>query len=233
MPKPRKSEIIRCSHFAWRLIKRQGIWYADGRSNTPSAGRHSLGSNNRNEALRLLPELDRVRAEQLGLARPSQPSIDLARPLSIEGGRELYEQHISRPRVTGGVRTSTQKRYRTVFDKFARFAGARSIVVWNTVTASVLTGYASDLQNQGYAHKSIVNELTTLKQAIKWMIEQGHLEGMEPVKLKLRKAESESAYCYRPEEIRVMIELCRADETLNWLGNGSLGLPAQDYGSPN
>jgi integrase len=219
MPKPRKSEIIRCSYFAWRLINRQGVWYADGRSNTPSAGRHSLGSSDRNEALRLLPQLDRVRAEQLGLAQPSPPSIDLAQPLSIHGGRKLYEEHISRPRVTGGVRTSTQKRYRTVFDKFARFTGARGIGVWNTVTAAVLTGYASDLQTQGYAHKSIVNELTTLKQAIKWMIEQGHLGGMEPVKLKLRKAESESAYCYRPAEIRAMIEYSRADETLDWLGN--------------
>jgi site-specific recombinase XerD len=169
--------------------------------------------------LRLLPQLDRVRAEQLGLIQPSQPSADLGQPLSIDDGRKLYEQHISRPRVTGGVRKSTQKRYRTVFDKFAQFASAHGVGAWNSVTATVLTEYAADLQNNTYAHKSIVNELTTLKQAVKWMIEQGHIKGVAPINLKLRKAESESAYCYRPAEIRAMIEYCRANTALIWLGN--------------
>lgn len=187
-------------------------------------GRHSLGTGERNEALRLLPQLDRVRAEHLGLAQPSRPSGDLEPPLSINDGRKLYEQYISRPRVTGGVRASTRKRYRTVFDKFTRFASARGVEVWKSVTATVLTGYAAELENKGYAHKSIVNELTTLKQAVKWMIDQGHIKGMDPIKLKLRKAETEAAYCYRPEEIRALIEYCAADDTLGWLGRVIIAL---------
>ena len=191
MPKPRKYESVRCLRFTWRLVSRGGKWYADGRSNTPSAGRHSLGTADKQEALRLLPELDRVRAEDLGLILRSIVPKDQACPLTLEDGRKLYEQHIARPHVT----------------------------VWNVVTANLLVNYADHLQREGYAHKTLVNELTTLKQAVKWMIEQEHLRGMEPIKLKLRKAESEPAYCYRGVEIQAMVQHCRASEALLWLAD--------------
>ena len=219
MPKPRKYESVRCLRFTWRLVSRGGKWYADGRSNTPSAGRHSLGTADKQEALRLLPELDRVRAEDLGLILRSIVPKDQACPLTLEDGRKLYERHIARPRVTGGVRRSTQKRYRTVFDKFLKFAASRGVTVWNVVTANLLVDYAGHLQREGYAHKTLINELTTLKQAVKWMIEQEHLNGMEPIKLRLRKAESEPAYCYRGVEIQAMVRHCRASEALRWLAD--------------
>jgi integrase len=98
------------------------------------------------------------------------------------------------------------------------------VTVWNGVTAELLTAYAADLEDKGYAHKSLVNELTTLKQAIKWMIQAGHLVGCKPIELKLLKAESERAYCYRPVEIRAMIELCRASALLCWLADVIVGL---------
>ena len=75
------------------------------------------------------------------------------------------------------------------------------------------------MEKKGYSHKSLVNELTTLKQAVKWLIQQGHLKGMQPIELKLRKAESQPAYCYRPAEVKAMVEHCRAVEELGWLGN--------------
>lgn len=219
MPKPRKYEIVRCTHFSWRVVDRDGTWHADGRSNTPNAGRHSLGTKDRSEALRLLSDLDRVRAEDLGLV-PRSPTSDKAiRPLPLAEGRKLYETHIARPRVTGGVRKSTQKRYRTVFDKFIEFATNCNVTTWNRVTADVLTEYAAHLEGKGYAHKSLSNELTTLKQSVKWLIEEGHLTGMEPIKLKVRKAESQRAYCYRSAEVRAMIEHCRTMPKLKWLGD--------------
>lgn len=219
MPKPRKYEQVRCPYFTWRLVNRGNKWYADGRSNTPNAGRHSLGTSDKEEAIRLLPELDRVRAEDLGLKPRSTESVTQLRTLPLAEGRKLYEKHIARPRVAGGVRASTRKRYRTVFDKFAVFATSRGIGVWNVVNADVLTAYAGHLEELGYAHKSLINELTVLKQAIKWMIEAGHLQNMKPIKLKLRKAESQPAYCYRPEEIKAMVELCRANAELTWLAD--------------
>ena len=162
----------------------------------PYAGRHSLGTKDKQEALQLLPELDRVRAEDLGLAPRSAESNNRGRPLPLADGRKLYEQHIARPRVTGGVRQSTKRSYRSVFDKFIPFATRRGVTVWNGVTASLLNRYAEHLEGKGYAHKTLVNELTTLKQAVKWMIQAGHLKGTKPIELKLRKAESQPAYCY-------------------------------------
>ena len=56
------------------------------------------------------------------------------------------------------------------------------------------------------------------------MIHAGHLPGKKPIDLKLRKAECESAYCYRPEEIAAMMELCRNTPGLEWLGDIIIGL---------
>lgn len=139
-------------------------------------------------------------------------------------GRKLYEAHLARPRVTGGVRKSTRKRYRTTFDKFLEFCSSIAVTTWNGVTAEVLTAYASHLDEAGYAAKSQLNELTTLKQAVKWLASAKHLTGVEPFVLKLHKAQSEPAYCYHREEIAAMIEHCRATAGLNWLGDVVVGL---------
>jgi hypothetical protein len=103
MPKRRKYEIIHCPYFKWRLISRQGVWYADGRSNVPNPGRHSLGTRDKKLALDYLPELDRSRAVDLGLTPPPSGIEAPVRPLPLEEGRRLYEQFVKRPRVTGGV----------------------------------------------------------------------------------------------------------------------------------
>ncbi len=211
--------MIHCAHFAWRLTSRSGKWYADGRSNTPSAGRHSLGTDNKSEALKLLPELDRVRAEDLGLIPRSITINSQGIPLPLLDGRRLYETHSSRPQVTGGIRESTQGRYRSIFDKFLLFASDQGVAAWNTVTADLLTQYASNLERRGYAQKTIADELTTVKQAVKWLIQAGHLQGMKPIVLKVQKAECERAYCYRPAEVAAMVQHCQSGDGPAWLGN--------------
>lgn len=95
--------------------------------------------------------------------------------LVLPEGRRLYEQHIGRSRIAGGVKASTRKRYRTVFDKFSEFAGKHGIVFFDQVDANVLCRYAAYLENLGYAQKTLLNELTTLKVCIRWLIEAGHL----------------------------------------------------------
>jgi integrase len=224
MPKPRKYEQVRCSYFTWRLVNRNGKWYADGRSNSPNAGRHSLGTSDREEALRLLPELDRVRAEDLGLIPRSAERVGHVQSLSLTEGRKLYEKHIARSPTTGGVRKSTQKRYRTVFDKFIPFATSRGVTVWNGVTADLLNDYAEHLEGKEYARKTVVNELTTLKQAVKWLITKGHLRGVQPIDLKIQKAECEPAYCYRPQEVKAMIRQCGNNNGLRWVADVIIAL---------
>ena len=174
--------------------------------------------------MRLLPQLDRVRAEDLGLVPRSEPSNTHIQTLNLDDGRAIYERHITRPRVTGGVRRSTQKRYRPVFDKFIPFAASKRVTVWNGVTADLLNQYAQHLEKDGYAHKTLVNELTTLKQAVKWLIESGNLKGMQPIELKLRKAESVPAYCCRVTEVTATVAHCSANAEIHWLGNTMIAL---------
>lgn len=118
MPKPRKNEVIECVHYRWRLYRRRGIYYADGRSTASQLGRHSLQTQDHDEAKRLLGALDQLMAEEFGLCVRRQPSEDDIEPLTIAEGRRLYEEHISRPKVTGGVEKSTIRKYRSAFDKF-------------------------------------------------------------------------------------------------------------------
>lgn len=228
MPKPRIRELVRCRHFAWRLGKRDGVWQADGRSNKQNAGRHSIGTHDRKEALELLHRLDAVVAADLGLA-PRLPEA-VTRRLSLEEGRQLYEAHSKRPVALRGTQASTQKRYRTVFDKFIEFADGIHIRSWNEVTQDTLTDYATHPTDNDYAPKTIRNELVTLAQTIKYLIKKKQLVGVEPFQMEYQDCESERAYCYRTEEIAAMVQHCRAQEALCWLAGVIIALACT---SPN
>lgn len=222
MPKKPKYELIRCTHFAWRISRRKGVWYADGRTNTTDAGRHSLGTRDKSEAMQLLVELDIGCAVRLGLIDPPTTvplATEVAIELPLDEGRRLYEEHIGRPRITKGVKESTKKRYRTVFDKFIAFSKQSGILSWNQVDATVLSRYAADLEKKGYLQKTLLNELVTLKQAIRWLIKAKHLKGCEPIDLPLGKVESQRAYCYRAAEVQAMVDHCRENPSLAWLCN--------------
>ena len=138
MPRPAKKQRIQCEHYTWLLGKRGDVYIADGRANRPNLGRHSLASRDRADADRLLRKLDRHMAVRNGLidADEREPSAGEVLPLAM--GRQLYEDHVSRPRVTGGTRKSSQKRYRAVLDKFFEFLTERGVTEWSRVTPQVL-----------------------------------------------------------------------------------------------
>ncbi len=233
MPKPGKYEQIQCNYFIWRLSRRGGVRYADGRSNRVAVGRHSLGTRDKDEALCRLRALDQDRAVKFGLVkRDITPAMECT-PLILQDGAKLYTSHISRPEELGGAGANTQKRYRTVFDKFIAFATASNIRTWNEVDEDVLTRYAIHLKAVGYirgakkkryCHKTLLNELTTLKQAIKWMSDKGHLRNKDPINLPLRKAESERPYCWKVEEVAAIVDFCRQNKVYDWLADVCVGL---------
>jgi len=220
MPRPRKNDVVHCSHFVWRLFLRDGVWYADGRSNQANAGKHSLGTKDRAAAIKSLPLLDRRRAEELGMISRVEVVAEQARSsatVSITEGRKRFESYANRPRVTGGVAPSTAKRYRNSLDKFEVFASQRQVATWDEVTAQTLIDYSSDMTANDYAYKTQRNELTLLKQVVRLLIRSGHLVGKEPIQLQLRKAESIPAYCWRAEEVTAMYEHCAGRPELAWL----------------
>ena len=149
MPKKEPEKIIvDCAYFQWRLRQRQGVWYADGRSNKRNLGRNSLGTRDYSEARKNLKELDLVKAQELGLAETPRIARIESTPLPLDQGWQLYREHYFRPRATGGIRKSSQKRYRAVFNKFIRFAKSKGIASWNRIDSKVVNEYVQDLEDQ-------------------------------------------------------------------------------------
>lgn len=205
-----------CQFFDWPIYQRKnGVWYADGRSNGAVLKRTSLGTKDRDEAIANLHRLDRVQAENLGLV-PRSKSDPGKKRLTLIAGRKLFDEHNERPVLVGGTKPSTRKRYRAILDKFLQFAPTIRISEWNQVTERTLSEYARHLDDLGYARKTIYGELNLLKTAFKWLCNEGHID-RKRLKLKLRKAECERAYCYTSEEVSAMLKHCAETETLGWL----------------
>lgn len=91
MPKPRKNQIIHCTFFTWKLYRRNGVWYADGRNQAQDLGRHTLDTCDQSEARQALSELDRRKAEDLGLAPRMTVKNAAVNPLSLNKGSRRRE----------------------------------------------------------------------------------------------------------------------------------------------
>lgn len=213
----RKQHKIQSQYFTWNLYRRGGLFYADGRSNHPPLGRYSLGTADHATALENLRELDLTQAIRLGRAQPSG-SLDGKVELALQDGRRLFESYVSRPEIVGGGRTSTRKRYRAVFDKFLSFASTRGVTAWNQITRSVLVEYIQVLERDDYAYASIYLEATVVKQAVKWLIEAGHLPESCRIRLKLNRDHDTTTYCWTETEVRAMLDHCGAHSDLRPLG---------------
>ena len=216
MPAKRKKERVVGQHFVWLLGQRDGVYYADGRSNRANAGRHSLGTRDYKEAIAAVQKLDVTQAVALNLADPAILNVGHDQ-VSLAEGRQLYEEHVRRPRVVGGARPTSSKRYRAVLDKFLPFARKSGVSAWNQVGKKLLEQYAAFLQKEGYAYATQYLELTTLKQIVKFLIEIKRLPASQAIYLPMSKAQGTTTYCWRKEEIQAMLALCQATLELAWI----------------
>jgi len=223
MPKKRLADFITAKFYKWRVKRRGRVFVADGRSNTPSLGRHSLDTDDYNTALESLKKLDLLCAIKQGKALPQEATVP-AKTLTLAEGYALYKDHVARPKIVGGAKPTTSKRYRAVFDKFVEFATSEGLQFWNEVTRKVLEAYAAHLDDEGYAYATEYLELTTLKQAMKWFVESDLLPAQCLIKLPVSKPHGTTTYCYRVEEFVAMVELCKANPELAWLHDVIVGL---------
>ncbi len=165
-----------------------------------------------------MKSLDRVKAVENGLADKAI-LVDLESSLlTLEDGRSLYETYIQRPRVVGGAKPVSAKRYRAVFDKFETFARQEGFRTWNEVNHTVLEKYAAYLDDDGYAYATEYLELTTIKQVVKWLISEGKLPGSHAIRLPLRKPQGTTTYSWTPAEVHAMVSHCFANKELHYLG---------------
>lgn len=223
---PRRPIKIRISgsYFTWLLGRRGKVWQADGRSNQPSVGRHSLATEDYEEAKQLLQKLDMAMAVKHGLSDPPALEPDRHDQLLLEVGRRAYMDFVGRPRVAGGIRPSSLKRYRAVFDKFLAFAQRKGLQTWNRVTAEFLISYASHLDGRGYGYRTQYLEITTLKQAVIWFVKRRLLPAGCRIELPLAKADGTDTYCWKVEEVRAMLQHCYGRPDLGWLADIVLAL---------
>jgi integrase len=211
-------ERIQCRWFVWLVYLRNGIYYADGRGNRPPLGRHSLGSNDRTEAHESLRKLDLKMAVRHGKA-PAGEVLDTPVGLQLDEGRTLYLEYASRPPVIGGTRKRTQGCYRRVLNQFQAFAAEKKIETWNRVDRPLLEKYARFLVDHPYASASIRLALTVVKQTMKWLVVEGHLPPSCLVHMKLSRNYESRAYCWSKVEVRAMLDHCRDNPDLRWLGD--------------
>jgi integrase len=217
MPKPRASEEIRMPFFVWRVGQRNKVFTADGRSNSPPVGRHSLGTRNRTEALELLRQLDARMAVEHGLAERMILDASLQAGLSLTEGVKLYQAHVCRPQIAGGASDRTWKRYRAVFDKFLLFCERRGISTWNAITRTTVLSYGAHLSHEKYSAATQYLEMIVLKQVNKLLCEEEHLPQSCHIRLRLTKPENDEVYCWRPLEVAAMLVHCQQHTELRWL----------------
>jgi integrase len=208
---------IRCEYFAWRLFQRDGVFYADGRSNRPSTGKHSLNTRNRQEALSRLRELDLRKAAEIGRVKATSnpPTADL----SISEGWSRFFAHCERPDVLGGVSAGTKKRYRAVRDKHMDFCAKEGIQHWAQVDQGHLERYGTNLKRKKYADRSLYLELVLLKSVIKWLIGKRLISESCRFSLSLRKPQGSDTYCYSRQQVSALVDHCRRNPELQWLGD--------------
>ncbi|MBL8829990.1 MAG: hypothetical protein JNM18_23630 [Planctomycetaceae bacterium] len=85
MPKPSKNPLVRCKHFSWRISRRDDTWYADGRTNPINVGRHSLGTRDKTEAMKLLHQLDQAQALKSGIIKSTDIKRDPGPGVTVIG----------------------------------------------------------------------------------------------------------------------------------------------------
>ena len=214
-----KGKLVECEYSTWRLWLRRSIWYADGCGNKPNPGRHSLDTADHDEALLRLRPLDLLRAAEMGLAPPSRLHEKTEKVLTVPDGVKAYIAHVKRPRMAGGVAAQSAKRHKAVFDKFAAFLKAAGVGCWDHVKRHHLIGYAAWLDGEGYAYGTEFLELTTIKQAVKYLVEEELLPPECLIKMPLPKPDGTNTYCYREEQIEAMLALCAASPHLTWMRN--------------
>ncbi|MFM8726492.1 MAG: tyrosine-type recombinase/integrase [Planctomycetaceae bacterium] len=219
------SEIFHCEHFTWRLYRRDGVFYADGRGAAVSLRRKSLGTRNRETALRHLKELDKRKAMDLGMIpREGMATSGAGAVLSIEQGLAVYQGHLNRPEAAKGVRDSTRKRYRSVVRHFKEFCQAKGIGSWNGVDSRMLSEFGRKLEEEDYKPRSVYLEMTTIKQISKYLVENKHLPASCAFRYPMSKPTGTDTHCYLVEEVLAILELAKSLPGQEWMYRALVGL---------
>src|SRR5262249_27249791 len=120
--------------------------------------------------------------------------------------------------VLGGVSPSTLKRYRAVMDKHTNFCAKEGVRTWADVTKASAEQYSRWLAREGYADRTIFLEVTLLKSAVRWLVDGGRPPAPGLLRRPRRKPQACATHCYAPAGVAAILERCRSQPPLRWLG---------------
>ncbi len=218
MPRKPNDAPIACEHFTWYLRQKpSGVFFADGRINRQyNLGKPSLGTKNREEALRRLRNLDLQMAIKFGLVKVDRQYV--VEDVDIDRGWQLYMDRCEQPEILEGVSEGTRNRYRAVRNKHTKFCDEKGYKTWSTMTKKTTQEYGAWLAKKEYADRTIVLELNLICSVVKWRVEEQHLPPTCRFLLKLSKPDGSSTFCYTKKQVTRMVAFCHDSPTLVWLG---------------
>ena len=221
MPKTAKGEPFQGDHFAWVLYKREnGIFYADGRSNTTDVGRHSLCTRDHAAALERVRALDHVKAAERGLIAPPTPQAGARGTLPLGDGGQLFLKY----GVSPDTKPASVKRYRAVVEEFVKFARGQGLADWQQVKKMHVQEYARWLDEarhgsgkRPYCKRTKVFERIVLAQILKYLAQEGRIDAVDLRGIRPKKVVGTDAVCFTDEEVEEVVTHCRARPDLAWL----------------
>lgn len=212
---------ISAKYFTWRFFRRDGVYYADGRTNKYQLGKHSLGTRDREEALTRLKLLDEQKAVEHGLI--SAAALEMCSSPSIADGWRQYLDESDSTQVMGGAAAATIRRYGAVRDKHVKDCLKHGIETWAAFDEAALRAYGKRLAQKS-ADRTVYLELTLLKSINTWLINHKLLPSSAKIILSLKKPQGTDTYCYGSQEVTAIVNHCRADRKLVWMADLLMGL---------
>jgi len=215
-----KTESIQCTHYAWRLYCRDGVFYACGRKH--GHGKNSLGTRDRDQAIAALVALDKITSQRVKekiesgcLSVSSDPLNPVEHsPVSIHNGWEKYLAAKSGPVHLGGLAVGSKKKYGRYQQSFSCFCEKQGVEHWGQVNKRVLQSYGAAI-DQALAPRTVHCDLTMQISVSNWLIFENLIPDHCKIKWKLKKPSGSDRYCYADAEVARMLALTLEDSRLH------------------
>lgn len=191
-------------YYRWLMYLRDGVFQADGRSNTIDAGRHSLRTRQLEVAKKRIHKLDEKMAEKLGLIRFARRENDVNFKLTVKDGIEIYLNYIERPKIAGGIAESTRKRYKRSINSFSSYVAHDPIQFWEQFDAAYMTNFVKELGKR-YKPSSIVTIATTIRTLHRHLISYKHLDDRCAFPFAIGRPKESTKYCPEDQELRAIL----------------------------
>ena len=195
---------VQCRYYRWLIYSRDGVFQADGRSNTIDAGRHSLRTRQLEVAKKRIHKLDEKMAEKLGLIRFARRENDVNFKLTVKDGIEIYLNYIERPKIAGGIAESTRKRYKRSINSFSSYVAHDPIQFWEQFDAAYMTNFVKELGKR-YKPSSIVTIATTIRTLHRHLISYKHLDDRCAFPFAIGRPKESTKYCPEDQELRAIL----------------------------